>query len=455
MPAQAKRENKLNDFDLSKLPLKKQQQIRKRREAGATSFNWNSLYLNQDAVISSVANSLGIAKSDVLDPTSSDAAVRQAHAETHIIQETKAFFQQHGVDLDAFKRSARGDVAILAKNIPYDCSRDELERLFGEHGEIKRFLMPPSGVIAVVEFRNEAQCKAAFGALAYKKLKSSVLFLEKAPKGLFDAKPTAKSQTDSTEGKTKSSASDLKDTPNTTVPNTVGSATLFVRNLNFSTTTDQLNKTFDTLTGFLNARVKTKTDPKKPNQVLSMGFGFVEFRTAADAQNALRAMDGEVLEGHKLQVRASHKSGANAAEDRRLQDKAKKRTAQTTKIIIKNLPFEATKKDVRALFGAYGTLRSVRVPRKMDRGARGFAFADFVTAKEAESAMDALRDTHLLGRRLVLEFVEAEAEDAEAEIERMSKKVGEKMDRVRVQRMVEGGKRKKFRVGDVGGEGDE
>lgn len=410
------------------------------------------MYLNQDAVISRVANSLGIAKSDVLDPTSSDAAVRQAHAETHILQETKGFFQQHGVDLDAFKRSARGDVAILVKNIPYDCSRDELERLFGEHGEIKRFLMPPSGVIAIVEFANDAQCKVAFSALAYKKLKSSVLFLEKAPKNLFSANQNPIRSSAATDSATpKASATDLKHNPSATVPDTPGSATLFVRNLNFSTTTAHLTATFSTLSGFLAARVKTKTDPKKPGQVLSMGFGFVEFRIARDAQAALSVMDGYVLDGHKLQVRASHK-GADAAEERRRQDNQKKSESAKTKIIIKNLPFEASKKDVRALFGAYGQLRSVRVPKKMDSAARGFAFADFVTAKEARSAMEALRDTHLLGRRLVLEFVEQEPEDAEAEIERMGAKIGRQVDVVRVRGMVEGGKRRRFRVGEDGGE---
>ncbi|RMY28938.1 hypothetical protein D0865_15633, partial [Hortaea werneckii] len=127
LPASAKRENKIDDFELSKLPLKKQQQIKKRREASQTTFNWNALYMNADTVVSSVADRLGLAKSDVLDPTSSDAAVKQAHAETHIIQETKAYFKQQGVDLDAFKKSQRGDTAILVKNIPYDCSKDELK----------------------------------------------------------------------------------------------------------------------------------------------------------------------------------------------------------------------------------------------------------------------------------------------------------------------------------------
>ncbi|EME45954.1 hypothetical protein DOTSEDRAFT_168162 [Dothistroma septosporum NZE10] len=438
LPGTAKREDKLNDFDLSKLPLKKQNEIRRRREAASSTFNWNALYMNTDAVVSSVARRLGLAKSEVLDPTSSDAAVKQAHAETHIIQETKSYFRQQGVDLDSFKKSHRGDTAILVKNIPADCSKDELKRLFEEQGDVHKFLMPPAGTIAIVEFANAAQCKAAFGTLAYRRVKSSMLFLEKAPKDLFTAKPASTDET-GPEGVSKVSTADFKDADHT-VPETTGTVTLFVRNLNFSTTTKILSEAFTPLDGFLSARVKTREDPKRGT--LSMGFGFAEFRSTKQAQAALETMDGYTLEGHKLQVRASHK-GADAAEERRKADVAKRSAARSTKIIIKNLPFETTKKDVRALFGAYGQLRSVRVPKKIDRAARGFAFAEFTTAKEAQSAMDALRDTHLLGRRLVLDFAAEETEDAEAAIEKMQQKVGAQVNKVALQKLTSGG-RKKF-----------
>lgn len=437
--ATAKRE-KLDDFELSKLPLKKQQQIKKKRDAATNNFNWNALYLNVDAVVSSVAERLGLSKSEVLDPTSSDAAVKQAHAETHVIQETKSYFKSQGVDLDAFKRSRRGDTAILVKNIPSQCSRDELQRLFEEHGDVKRLLMPPSGVIAIVEYQNAAQCKIAYGSLAYSRLKNSMLFLEKAPKDLFNGEVSMLAEP-ADNGVAKTSATDLKNS-DVAVQDDVGTATLFVRNLNFTTTTPEFTATFKPLDGFMSARVKTKTDPKKPGQVLSMGFGFLEFRTSQQAQAALRAMDGYTLAGHKLQIRASHQ-GADKAEERRKADAAKRAAGKNTKIIIKNIPFETTKKDIRSLFSAYGELRSVRVPKKMDKGARGFAFADFTTPKEAESAMDALRDTHLLGRRLVLDFAAGDAEDAEAEIARMQEKVGSQVNKVALQKLTSGG-RKKF-----------
>ncbi|THY94654.1 hypothetical protein D6C92_04773 [Aureobasidium pullulans] len=449
LPAAAKREDKLDDFALSKLPLKKQQAIKRKREAASATFNWNSLYMNADAVMSSVADRLGVSKSELLDPTSSDAAVKQAHAETHVIQETKSYFKENGVDMDAFKKRERGDTAILVKNFPYETKASELKELFEQHGKIKRFLMPPSGTIAIVEFVHAPEARAAFASLAYRKIHTSVLFLEKAPKELFQATAPL---TDSTDRETtqagldaKASASELLQETGTEV-SAGTTSTLFVRNLNFSTTTDRLTDIFRPLSGFLTARVKTKTDPKKPGQVLSMGFGFLEFASKQQAAAAITAMDGYSLDGHKLQLRASHKA-TDAAEERRKEDKAKKLAARGTKIIIKNLPFEATKKDVRALFAAYGQLRSVRVPKKFDKGARGFAFADFTTPKEAENAMDALRDTHLLGRRLVLDFAAEDPDDAEAEIEAMAKKAGSQLNKVALQKLTSGG-RKKFRVGD-------
>ncbi|KAF2139999.1 uncharacterized protein K452DRAFT_327905 [Aplosporella prunicola CBS 121167] len=446
LPGAAKRENKLDEFTISKLPLKQQRQIQRKSEAATSTFNWNSLYMNADAVISSVADRLGINKSEVLDPTSSDAAVKQAHAETHIIQETKSYFAQNGVDLDAFKQRARGDTGILVKNFPYGTTSDELRKLFEEHGQVTRLLMPPSGTIAIVEFAQPPQARAAFASLAYRKIKDSILFLEKAPKDLFKAGHVPQNapavQPSQGGAEAKLAATDLL--AREAVDDNVDTSTLFVRNLNFSTTTQRLTEVFKPLDGFLSARVKTKTDAKKPGQVLSMGFGFLEFRSKEQAQAALAAMDGYNLDGHKLLIKASHK-GLDAAEERRKEDKAKKAAGRRTKIIIKNLPFETNKKDIRALFGAYGQLRSVRVPKKFDTSARGFAFADFTTSREAENAMDALRNTHLLGRKLVLDFASEDPEDAEEEIAKMQKKVGTQVNKVALQNLTGAG-RKKFNV---------
>ncbi|KKZ65925.1 multiple RNA-binding domain-containing protein 1 [[Emmonsia] crescens] len=455
LPASSKKTYKLDEYELSKLPLKKQQQIKRKQEAASSNFSWNSLFMNADAVMSSVSERLGVSKSELLDPTSSDAAVKQAHAETHVIQETKAYFASNGVNLDSFKQRERGNTAILVKNFSFGVKAEDLKKLFEPFGQIKRLLMPPSGTIAIVEFVMADECQKAFKGLAYRKLGDSILFLERAPKDLFDEKATATqvmapppkvvSQTFSTSDTFKATETEEVEAP-------LETSTLFVRNLNFSTTNARLAEVFQPLDGFLSARVKTKPDPKRPGETLSMGFGFVEFRTSAQARAALATMNGYKLDQHELVIKTSHKA-TDAAEERRREDNAKKIAMRGTKILIKNLPFQATKKDIRNLFSAYGKLRSVRVPQKFDGTARGFAFADFVSAREAENAMDALKNTHLLGRRLVLDFASEDAIDPEKEIQNIEKKMDAQVNLVKLKNLTGSG-RKKFNV-DAGEDEDE
>jgi multiple RNA-binding domain-containing protein 1 len=444
LPALDKKSKKLDDYEISKLPLKKQKEINRKREAGSTAFSWNSLYMNPDAVLSSVADRLGVPKAELLDPTSSDAAVKQAHAETHVIHETKTYLAANGINVDAFKQPYRDDRTLLVKNFLFGVTIEDLRQLFEPHGQISQMLMPPTGTMAIVRYSDARAATNALKQLGYKNLKGSVLFLERGPRGLFDEVAAAR------HGGEIKQLHDCELNPQKPSEETIGfigsaTSTLFVRNLNFATTTARLKEVFQPLAGFLSARVKTKIDPKRPGEALSMGFGFVDFRTPSQAQAALSVMHGHKLDNHQLVVEASHKAN-DAAEERRRDDLGKKLEAKKTKVVIKNLPFEASKKDVRALFSAYGQLRSIRLPKKFDHSTRGFAFADFVSAKEAENAIAALTNTHLLGRRLVLEFATGDAIDPEDEIRAMEQRVSLQTNIVNLSKMTGSG-RKKFTVG--------
>ena len=46
LPSSSKREAGIDDYTLSKLPIKRQNQIKKRMEASSSIFKWNSLYMN-------------------------------------------------------------------------------------------------------------------------------------------------------------------------------------------------------------------------------------------------------------------------------------------------------------------------------------------------------------------------------------------------------------------------
>ncbi|KAL5520301.1 hypothetical protein ACEPAG_9515 [Sanghuangporus baumii] len=419
-----------------KQSLRKEKE-KKRKQTATREFNWSMLYMNADAVASSIADRMNIPKADILNPDAdaedkTSAAVKLALAETHIIQETKAFLEAEGIDLSAFStldssdrtvRARRSDTCLLVKNIPYGTTAEQIRSLFEPHGELSRVVVPPAGTLAVVEFVHPDEAARGFKAVAYRRLGSSVIYLEKAPMGIFSSKaPPEKKSVHPMPMPIPPAEQDIEikdgEVQGEEESEAAPGSTLFVKNLAFATTPERLTSVVKHLPGFAFARIQTKPDPKKPvipgqpPPRLSMGFGFVGFKSPDAAKSALRSMQGLILDGHALSVKFAGRGTEedHAAEDSNIKGKVK---AKTTKMVVKNVPFEATKKDLRSLFGAHGQLKSVRLPKKFDSRARGFAFLDFATRHEAENAYAALRHTHLLGRHLVLEWAQDGVQDVD------------------------------------------
>ena len=79
--------------------------------------------------------------------------------------------------------------------------------------------------------------------------------------------------------------------------------TLFIKNLNFTSTVGDLEKLFKKCHGFRSASLPTKTKRgKTSSKLLSMGFGFVEFQSTQTAMKALKQIEGVKLQGHLLQI---------------------------------------------------------------------------------------------------------------------------------------------------------
>lgn len=308
---------------------------------------------------------MNIPKSEILNPESGDgasAAVKLALAETHIIQETKTYLESEGIDLASFSdlaatgpaRLRRSDTVILVKNIPYGTTAEQVREMFGPHGELSRVLVPPAGTLAVVEYVRPDEASKGFKAVAYRRMGSSIIYLEKAPVGIFSGvkKQTVDSKSTATISNFGAPVS-IPDDQTTTDDNAAPGATLFVKNLSFATTSERLTQVFKHLPSFAFARVQTKPDPKHvahpgdvaPPPRLSMGFGFVGFKSPDAAKKALSSMHGFVLDGHTLSVKFA---GRGTEEDKKDDEKVK---AMGTKMVVKNVPFEATKKDIRDLFG--------------------------------------------------------------------------------------------------------
>merc|ERR1719428_276860 len=162
---------------------------------------------------------------------------------------------------------------------------------------------------------------------------------------------------------------------------------------------------------------------------LSMGYGFLEFDSTANAKEALKRKQNLVLDGHTLNLQLSQRSASRKSnqDSAKQGDKSKPGTLSSPRICVRNLAFEATGKELRKLFGVYGTVTAVRIPKKGDySGHRGFAFIDFLTKSDAAVAMEALQHTHLYGRHLVIEPAEDQNSDVISVQQRAQKREASK-----------------------------
>jgi multiple RNA-binding domain-containing protein 1 len=458
-----------NDLAQNKNLSYKQRQalLRRQQEVAASGNNttpsgWSTSFVRGDAVIDSLAELLGLRKADIVNAkqdgiTAGDAAVRLALGETHVIEENRSYFRTFGVDMDALvlaKTSSepntsanqgapadheivRSKKAILVKNLPFSTTSEELTKVF--HGAAstadeapQRILLPPSRTIALVEYANAGNAKRAFRRLSYKRFQHVPLYLEWAPLAVIggdqpdSVAALATSTNKETETSNLTASSKALSSPDAMdddddVRQGV-SHTIYVKNLNFTTTESTLQQVFGKHGTVRAVKIPQKIAPIQKNgpterdsdvKTLSMGYGFVELASPDEVRRAIQQLQGTLVEGHAIELKPSNKEIATRHAKSKLSSSDK--TKHRTKLMVRNVAFQASRKELLQLFGSFGQLRKVRLPKKFDGTHRGFAFCEYLTHKEAEAAMQSLSQTHLYGRHLVLEWAsEEDANDVES-----------------------------------------
>jgi multiple RNA-binding domain-containing protein 1 len=131
IPAREQPRSRLDiEQDDPNLSFKDKKKAEQRKNAASAVNTWNSTFINSDTVVSAMAAKLSVTKGEILDPTSENMGVRLALAETQIINETRDYLLENGVQLDAFGgggKVERSDVCILVKNIPFETTLEEIE----------------------------------------------------------------------------------------------------------------------------------------------------------------------------------------------------------------------------------------------------------------------------------------------------------------------------------------
>ncbi|KAJ1673313.1 Multiple RNA-binding domain-containing protein 1 [Spiromyces aspiralis] len=187
--------------------------------------------------------------------------------------------------------------------------------------------------------------------------------------------------------------------------------------------------------------------------MLSMGFGFVEYTTKEQAKQAQKAFQGVQVDGHALQIKVSDRTSAKgpdgessavAGEVAGSMALRSSNKAKGTKLVVKNVAFEATKADLRDLFSSFGQIKSIRLPKKFSGGHRGFAFVEFLTPQVALQVKEQMKDTHLYGRHLVIDW----EEDHNATLDDLRAKVSKQYRREEFNQQASASKRIKLNGGD-------
>lgn len=176
---------------------------------------------------------------------------------------------------------------------------------------------------------------------------------------------------------------------------------LFVAGLPESITEDVLRQLFEATGG----KVVEVSLPKDRATGKARGFGFVTFAGADEARQARDALDGSMQAGRAISVRPfSSEPPKRGERDARSEAPAQSSAAEDRTLYVGNLPYDTTQQELAALLqdNGVGPVVRMHLPTGPDGRLRGFGFVTLATAQAANSAIAALRNADVRGRRLMI-----------------------------------------------------
>jgi polyadenylate-binding protein len=198
-----------------------------------------------------------------------------------------------------------------------------------------------------------------------------------------------------------------------------GQGNIFIKNLDESIDNKALHDTFAAFGNVLSCKVATDEHGR------SKGYGFVHYETAEAAENAIKSVNGMLLNDKKVYV------GHHISRKER-QSKLEEMKAQFTNLYVKNLDTEVTQEEFNELFSRYGNVTSALIATDEEGKSKGFGFVNFEKHEEAQRAVDELHDIDYKGKKLFVARAQKKAEREEelrrsyeqAKLEKLSKYQG-------------------------------
>lgn len=167
-----------------------------------------------------------------------------------------------------------------------------------------------------------------------------------------------------------------------------GQGNVFIKNLDIAIDNKALHDTFAAFGNILSCKVAQDEFGN------SKGYGFVHYETGEAATNAIKHVNGMLLNEKKVFV------GHHIPRKDR-ESKFEEMKANFTNIYVKNVESETTDEEFRELFEKYGDISSASLTRDPDTGkSRGFGFVNYVRHEDAATAVEELHDKDFKGQNL-------------------------------------------------------
>uniref|UniRef100_A0A804RMN8 Polyadenylate-binding protein n=1 Tax=Zea mays TaxID=4577 RepID=A0A804RMN8_MAIZE len=154
-----------------------------------------------------------------------------------------------------------------------------------------------------------------------------------------------------------------------------GSANIFIKNLDKTIDNKTLHETFSSFGTILSCKVAVDEAGQ------SKGFGFVQYDKEEAAQNAIKSLNGMLINDKPVFV------GPFVRKQER--DHSFDKT-KFNNVFVKNLSESTTKEDLLKIFGEYGDITSAVVMIGMDGKSRCFGFINFENPDAASHAVQEL-----------------------------------------------------------------
>ncbi|KAK5136077.1 Protein phosphatase PP2A regulatory subunit B [Meristemomyces frigidus] len=167
-----------------------------------------------------------------------------------------------------------------------------------------------------------------------------------------------------------------------------GQGNVFIKNLDAAIDNKALHDTFAAFGNILSCKVaQDETGGSK-------GYGFVHYETAEAANQAIKNVNGMLLNEKKVFV------GHHIPKKDRM-SKFEEMKANFTNIYVKNIELEVSDDQFRELFEKYGEITSASLAHDNETGkSRGFGFVNYIRHEDAGKAADELHDLDFHGQKL-------------------------------------------------------